>query len=230
MNATPRVAMLSGASRGIGRAIADRLLEDGWQVSAGLRDTSSMAERAGLGRFSYEAMDAASAARWVEDTAAAFGRIDALVCSAGILLPFRASDGDEGALDRMLEINVKAPLRLARAAWPHLVAAGHGRIAMIASLSGKRVTNDYAGYAMSKFALVAATHALRREGWDKGVRATAICPSFVATDMSASMGGPPPETMTQPADLARLVATVLSLPDTASVAELTVACRFEPMF
>jgi NAD(P)-dependent dehydrogenase (short-subunit alcohol dehydrogenase family) len=230
MTDAPRVAMISGASRGIGRAIAERLLEDGWHVSAGVRDMSSLPERRGLARFGYEATEAASAPRWVAGTVATFGRIDALVCSAGILLPFRASDGDEGALERMLEINVKAPLRLARAAWPHLVATGHGRIAMIASLSGKRVTNDYAGYAMSKFALVAATHALRREGWDKGVRATAICPSFVATDMSASMGGPPPETMTQPADLARLVATVLTLPETASVAELTVACRFEPMF
>lgn len=76
------------------------------------------------------------------------------------------------------------------------MACGAGRIVTIASLSGKRVTNDYAGYAMSKFALVAATHALRREGWEQNIRATAICPSFVATDMSAAMGGPPPETMT----------------------------------
>ena len=147
--------------------------------------------------------------------------------SGGLTSTRVAYAGLVGELDLYL---VEAEALLAPGAWPHLVAAGHGRIAMLASLSRKRVTNDYAGYAMSKFALVAATHALRREGWDNGVRATAICPSFVATDMSASMGGPPPKTMTRPADLARLVATVPTLPATASVAELAVACRFEPMF
>ena len=83
---------------------------------------------------------------------------------------------------------------------------------------------------MSKFALVALTHSVRRLGWDDGVRATAICPSFVATDMTEGVTALPREEMIQPADLAELVATALALPNNAVVAELLVNCRLEDMF
>ena len=74
---------------------------------------------------------------------------------------------------------------MTRQALPHLEASGSGRIVNVASLSGKRVKNDNVAYNMSKFAVVALTHAVRRLGWEKGVRATALCPSFVRTDMTA---------------------------------------------
>ena len=82
---------------------------------------------------------------------------------------------------------------------------------------------------MSKFAVVALTHAVRRLGWEKGVRATALCPSFVRTDMTAGTAHIAAELMSDPADLAELVATVLALPNTASIAELLVNCRLEDM-
>ena len=129
----------------------------------------------------------------------------------------------------MWEVNVKGPLRLIRLALPWLKKSGSGRIVNVASLSGKRVKNAYAGYAMSKFAVVALTHAVRRLGWDHGVRATAICPSFVATDMTAEVTAVPRGEMIQPADLAELVATALALPNNAVVAELLVNCRLEDM-
>jgi NAD(P)-dependent dehydrogenase (short-subunit alcohol dehydrogenase family) len=82
---------------------------------------------------------------------------------------------------------------------------------------------------MSKFAVVALTHAVRRLGWDKGVRATALCPSFVRTDMTAGATPIAAELMSDPADLAELVATVIALPNTAAIAELLVNCRLEDM-
>jgi NADP-dependent 3-hydroxy acid dehydrogenase YdfG len=100
----------------------------------------------------------------------------------------------------------------------------------LVSLSGKRIKGDNAGYAMSKFAALALSHATRRAGWDHGVRVCAVCPSFVATDMTtAARERVPGEAMIQPADLAELVATVLALPNTASVAELLVNYTFEDM-
>ena len=75
--------------------------------------------------------------------------------------------------------------------------------------------------------MVALTHQLRRDGWESGIRATAICPSFVRSDMAEGITSVPPETMTQPEDLAELVATILALPNTASVAELTVNWNYE---
>lgn len=82
---------------------------------------------------------------------------------------------------------------------------------------------------MTKFAVVAMTHGVRREGRDAGIRATVICPGYVATDMTAAETEIARHEMTQPGDLAELVRTVLCLPNNASVSELLVHCQFEPM-
>jgi NAD(P)-dependent dehydrogenase (short-subunit alcohol dehydrogenase family) len=224
-----RVVMVSGASRGIGRAVAERLAQRGFSVSAGVRRPQSLAGAEKFHVCAYDATDREAAACWVAATMMRFGRIDALVNAAGIGVQATLSDPDETALDALWNVNVKAPLRVVRAAMPHLVAAGEGRVVNVSSLSGKRVRNANLGYAMSKFALVALTHAIRREGWESGIRATAVCPSFVATDMTAKVTVWPREKMTSPNDLAVLVETMLLLPNTATVAELLVNCRLEDM-
>jgi NAD(P)-dependent dehydrogenase (short-subunit alcohol dehydrogenase family) len=224
-----RVAMISGAARGIGRAVAERLAAAGYAISAGVRDPG-VPLPAGLNAFRYEATEAGSAETWVAATLAALGRIDVLVNAAGIASPpARLLDPDEAGFDAMWAVNTKGPLRVIRAAWPHLIAAGEGRIVNIASLSGKRVKNENVGYAMSKFALVALTHAVRREGFAHGIRACALCPGFVATDMSAHVITFPRERMSSAADIAALAEAVIRLPNTASVAELLVNCQLEEM-
>jgi len=82
---------------------------------------------------------------------------------------------------------------------------------------------------MSKFAVMALTHSLRRLGWEKGIRATALCPSFVRTDMTTGSSRIAAELMSDPKDIAELVATLIALPNTAAVAELLVNCRLEDM-
>lgn len=231
-----RVIMISGANRGIGLALARCLRAKGYSLSLGARSLAaldkSVAAIVGERVLTHvlDVADKASAARWVAATAARFGRIDGLINNAGISGETGIMDDDEQALDGLWDVNVKGPLRLTRLAMPHLKAAGAGRIVNLASLSGKRVKNDHVGYAMSKFAVVALTHATRRLGWDHGVRATVVCPSFVATDMTAKYTGKvaAPD-MTQPADLAELVASVIALPNNAAVAELLVNCRLEDM-
>jgi NAD(P)-dependent dehydrogenase (short-subunit alcohol dehydrogenase family) len=221
-----RVVMVSGASRGIGAAVVQRLLADGFHVCAGTRSDLSLSH-ANLHRACYEATDAASAPAWVAATLARFGRIDAVVNAAGINPVWRLLDEDETNADAQFLVNAKAPLRVVRAAWAHLVACGHGRVVNIASLSGKRVgASDNAGYQMSKFALVGATHALRKAGFAHGIRATVLCPGYVRTDMTAGAKFPR-EAMTDAADIGALVAQLLVLPDNAVVAELLVNCRLE---
>ena len=228
-----RVILISGASRGIGRAIARALYHKGYTLSLGGRQPERLLEltrdwdAARIACHTFDAEDRATHQRWVEDTAARFGRVDGLINNAGILARVRIEDDDETALDRMWAVNVKAPLSMIRLTLPHLRRCGNGRVINIASLSGKRVPNDNVGYAMSKFALVALSHASRRLGWDDGIRCTAVCPGFVRTDMTAEVQSFPREQMTDPNDLAELVATVLALPNTASVAELLVNCRDE---
>ena len=85
-------------------------------------------------------------------------------------------------------------------------------------------------YAMSKFAALALAHAIRHAGWEEGVRSTALCPGLVATDMARGLTSLPPEAMTQPEDLARIVALLLELPNTASVAEIPVNALLEEAY
>jgi NAD(P)-dependent dehydrogenase (short-subunit alcohol dehydrogenase family) len=230
LDARGRVAMVSGASRGIGRRIAEKLRASGFLVSAGVRDPRAVTGGDGLLVSRYDAERAEDASTWVAATVEMFGRVDALVNAAGISVPrTRLDEADETGLDAMWRVNVKGPLRLIRAALPHLRASGTGRVVNIASLSGKRVANENFGYAMSKFALVALTQAVRREGWDDGVRATALCPGFVATDMTAYVTTAPREKMTDAGDIAVLAEMLLLLPNTATIGELLVNWRLEPM-
>ena len=217
-----RVIMISGASRGIGRAVAVRLRESGHRLSLGLRG-------AGESTGPLAAGDAArpeDAARWVSETVERFGRPDTLINSAGILRPFHIEDSDEGPLDEMLNINLKAPMRLIRAAMPHLRRCGQGRVINLVSMSGKRIKSQGSGYAISKFAMMALNHSIRNIGWQDGVRTTAICPGWVNTDM-ASVSSVKPEDMTQPEDLAELIDTLLRLPNTMAINEVGICCELE---
>jgi NADP-dependent 3-hydroxy acid dehydrogenase YdfG len=230
-----RVVMVSGANRGIGLAIARTLLAKGYWLSLGARDAGKLA--AALGSVddkrvlicAFDAKDVASCAAWIDATATRFGRIDGLVNNAGIIISVGLEDDDEAPYDAMWEVNVKGPLRLIRLALPYLKRSGAGRVINVASLSGKRVINENAGYAMSKHAVMALTHAVRRFGWEDGIRACAICPGLVDTDMTAGFTAVPRAAMIQPEDLAELVATALALPNNAAVAEFLVNCRYEAM-
>lgn len=222
-----RIVMVSGASRGIGRAVVDRLLSSGFRVSAGLRDASRLAESDRLMTHRYDAEDAASPIAWVNATVARWGSVDAIINAAGINPKVRVSDDGEDDLDDMWRVNVKGPLRLVRATLPHLAVCGHGRVVNLGSLAGKRVGSNV-GYAMTKFAVVALTHGIRREGRAAGIRATVICPGYVATDMTLNDDEIPRHEMSQPGDIARLVETALMLPNNASVSEMLVHCQFEP--
>jgi NAD(P)-dependent dehydrogenase (short-subunit alcohol dehydrogenase family) len=225
-----RVIMVSGVSRGIGRAVTGHLLARGYSVSAGMRDPEAFdLEGPHLMTARYDATDRASHANWLEATLDRFGRLDGLVNNAGISNRFAIDAGDEADLDALIGVNVKGPLFLTRICLPHLRASGAGRIVNVASLSGKRVRNDNIGYAMTKYALMALTHGTRRIGWEDGVRATALCPGFVATDLTAGVQTIERDAMIAPEDLAVLAETVIALPNTASVAEMLVNCRHEDM-
>lgn len=237
LDPTGRVVMVSGASRGIGRAIAERLYDKGYRLSLGVRDPEaarrSLAEDLGADTADrllcsrYLAEDRTTHETWLEATLARYGRIDALVNNAGGTVAFTIEEGEEADLDRLWAVNVKAPLFMTRLCLPHLKAAGSGRIVNVSSLSGKRVRNENVAYNMSKHALMALTHGTRRLGWDDGVRATALCPSFVRTDLTADATKVGRNEMIDPQDLAELAATVIALPNTAAVAELLVNCRLE---
>ncbi|XAH21215.1 SDR family NAD(P)-dependent oxidoreductase [Xylophilus sp. GW821-FHT01B05] len=229
-----KVAMVSGGNRGIGLAIARELLDHGWRVSIGARSsTDAFAGYAPsqLRRYHFNAQDPQSETDWVAATAADFGRIDALVHNAGILSTRSVIDADDAEVDRLLEVNVKSPLRLTRKAWPHLVAAGESKVLVMASLAAKRVrAADASLYALSKSAVLALAHGIRHCGADSRVRCTALCPGFVATDMAAALAPGQRQQVTQPQDVARIARMALELPASASVAEIPISWTVEPQY
>jgi NADP-dependent 3-hydroxy acid dehydrogenase YdfG len=228
-----RVVMISGANRGIGLATAKLLAEQGYLLSLGARNSATLAAATAslpadrVLRCTWEAGDNATSKAWVARTIEHFGRIDAVFANAGLSLAANLEDEDEAPYDQMWEVNFKGPLRLIRAALPMLRAAGSGRVITLASLSGKRLLSDSLGYPASKFAAVALTHTVRRAGWADGIRATALCPGMVDTDMVADKAVPEGAFKIEPEAIAASVAYLLSLPNNASVAELLINSRFE---
>lgn len=231
-----RVVAISGAGRGLGAAIARRLHAEGFALACGVRDPAAAASRLGLAEaprvtwHRYDAQKPETAVSWIAEAVAAHGRLDALVNNAGILKRVTFDDGSEEELDELWSVNVKGPFRAIRAALPHLRAAGHGRLVNIASTDGKRIRDASVslGYAMTKHALVAMTHAARLAGYEDGLRATALCPGAIDTDLIAGVPGvTPPAGRLKPETMAEIVSLLLRLPDQASVAELVVNTRLE---
>ncbi|OCX63794.1 hypothetical protein BFP70_11910 [Thioclava sp. SK-1] len=230
------VMMLTGGSRGIGADIARAAQKRGWHVALGLRDGTPAPAGVDMAQacsFAYDATDRAAEAAWAKAVMDQYGRIDAVVASAGLFTDQSIVTATEAEVDMLLEVNLRGPRRLAMAAWPALQACGRGRVIILGSLSGKRVASKGSAlYSVSKFAAVGLAHALRHEGWDDGIRATAICPGLVATDMgeAASRGSRAPNQMTQPQEVAHLVMEAVSLSNTTSVPELHINCRTDGIY
>ena len=230
------LAEASFTGAGIGAALTERLLAEGYQLSLGVRDPEAtrkavpgLAENAVL-IHKYNAYEPATAEDWVGATVEKYGHIDGLINNAGILHMIDFEIGDEEMLDDLWAVNVKAPFRLTRLVLPYLRKADNGRIVNIASTDAKRYRDATVsvGYAMTKHALLAMSHAAKFAGWDDGVRVTALCPGAVATELVAHIDGVVPlSDRLSPELIGRIVSFILGLPNTASVAELPVNTRLE---
>ena len=233
-NKEKKVVMISGANRGIGEVVAEKLSKEGYLLSLGIRnpgmlpDSLSSLPEAQLLCNAYDAKIPQSAKSWIDGTIEYFGRIDVLINNAGILHSIGLEDDSEELLDEMWEVNAKAPLRLTRLAFPYLRKSGSGRIIDIISMSGKRIKGNWVGYSMSKYAALAASHTARLQGWEDGIRVTAICPGYLKSEMTAIHApNVNQEIMSRPKDLARIVSTLLLLPNESHVPEVLMNCVFE---
>ena len=230
-----RVILISGASSGIGLATAKYLLNEGYTLSLGVRNIEKTKEL--LSKFKsknyivnkFEATELKTIDSWVENTVNKYGKIDGLVNNAGILKIISFDEGEIEDLNELWQVNLVAPFYLTKLCLPHIKKTKNGRIINIASTDGKRYRESVSvGYSMVKHALVSMSHATRIEGWDDGVRVTALCPGAVETNL---LNGIPGVTSSKdrlkPETIAYAVAYILSLPNTASVSELPMNTRLE---
>ena len=184
-----RVAIVTGAGRGIGLAIADRLVKDGLRVALLDRDEAAARAAAGsLGEgaraFTCDVADSASVEATVAAVADAWGRLDVLVNNAGIVGPnkplIEVAD-DEWA--RVLAINLSGVFYCCRAAVPRMLAGDWGRIVNIASIAGKEGNPNLAGYSATKAAVIGLTKSLGKELATTAVRVNAIAPAVIETEI-----------------------------------------------
>jgi 3-hydroxybutyrate dehydrogenase len=191
MQLTNRVALITGAGRGIGRAIALRLAEEGAAVALLARSTRDLEDVAnaiasGGGRAIIAAADVTdepSVQSAVERVGAELGPIDVLVNSAGI---YRVARFWEQSLDdwkRVFDVNVHGAFIVTKAVVPQMIARRYGRVINLASTAGKWGTAEQAAYNASKHALLGMTRCLALETAQFGVRVNAICPSYVDSPM-----------------------------------------------
>jgi NAD(P)-dependent dehydrogenase (short-subunit alcohol dehydrogenase family) len=206
-----RVALVSGANRGIGREIARRLSEQhGFLVLAGARDPAEVDLDGAVVPVRLDIADPASVEAARRRVATDPGRLDVLVNNAGVGGPgASAADVDQGEAHRVLETNLFGAWRLAQATLPLLRASHDARIVNISSGMGQlaEMGGGYAAYRISKAALNALTRALSAD--EPGIRVNSICPGWVRTDMG---GAGATRSVEKGADTAVWLATADSVP------------------
>ncbi|MDX6721848.1 MAG: 3-hydroxybutyrate dehydrogenase [Solirubrobacteraceae bacterium] len=175
-----RTALVTGAASGIGRAIAQRLIDDGWQVLSVDLDPPEDIPGA---PFAADLTTRDGNRSAVDAAVQRFGRLDAVVPNAGFQHVSPVADFPEERWDALLAILLTSPFLLAKYAWPALVESGDGRICVIASVHGQVASPFKAGYVSAKHGVLGLVKTLALEGAEHGVLATAVCPGFVRTPL-----------------------------------------------
>ncbi len=212
-----KVALVTGGSRGIGRAIAHRLAALGASVAicgrdrAALEESAASLEKLGVRCFSAiaDVTNAAQVTDLVTKTESALGPISILVNNAGMGLFGPAQEKTEAEWDRVLDTNLKSVFLVSRAVAPSMIRRGSGDIINISSLAGK---NTFAGggiYCASKWGLMGLSGCMMEDLRAHGIRVSVICPGSVATEFSGSRPKDPSKTLS-PEDVAHAVEAIVT--------------------
>ena len=183
-----KVALITGAGSGIGRATAERFAEEGARVvAADLKAETAQATADAIGGdavgVGIDVTDRASIAAVVEEAVGRCGGLDVLVCNAGVTIVGSVLDLTEEQWDRELDTNLKSVYLCAKEAWPHLEARGGGSILSTASMAGQWAIPADAAYCASKAGLIMLTKCMALDGAKANIRANCVCPGFTNTPM-----------------------------------------------
>lgn len=231
-----RVALVTGASSGIGRAVASMLVDSGAHVAVGARRRDRLDALAGdVGQqilaLELDVTDPDSVKRAIDDTVEHFGRLDILVNNAGVMLSGLIAGADINEWTRMVNTNLLGSMYAVHAALPHLVASG-GAVVQVSSTSARSASLGSGVYAATKSGISAFSESLRQEVTEQGVRVIVIQPGFVTTELVDHITDPTMRARAasiaasmrtlQPDDVANAVRWALGQPDHVAVNEILV--------
>lgn len=235
-NSPQPVALVTGASRGIGAAVARMLGKKGYNLILTARTIDALETLAEEIRGQSpqvqvlvkpaDVTDTPALERLVEESVAAMGRIDVLINNAGIAYKIGLlQEMSMEDIDRTLDVNLKAPIHLMKYVLPHMVGQQSGTIININSVAGKTAYPYWAVYDASKFGLHAMTQAVGEEQRSNNIRVVGIYPGAVATDIWDTVdleSAPNRGNMLQPTDVAQTISYILDQPMSVYIPEVMV--------
>ncbi|EPC04352.1 3-hydroxybutyrate dehydrogenase [Litchfieldella anticariensis FP35 = DSM 16096] len=184
-SATPRVALVTGTTSGIGEAVVKHFCQQGHQVLAVdfNPDGEAKADAAGAAFFQADLTEADACRAAVGEAIKRFGHLDILINNAGIQHVANIEEFPESKWRQILDLMLTAPFLLTQAAWPHMRKAGWGRIVNIASVHAQVASPGKAAYISAKHGMIGLTKTAALEGGAHGITANAICPAYVKTPL-----------------------------------------------
>lgn len=224
-----RVCLVTGASSGIGRALALRLAEEGADLVLTARREEALHRVAALVQqrlpqsrplvIPADLRDPAAIERLAREAQETLGPVDVLINNAGIGYFGSATELEFEHLEELWQVNVRAPILLTRAILPAMLRRQSGTLLYVASLAGKYGVKGGSAYAATKFALRGFAESLFQEVRHANIRVIVLCPGSTATDFGGAAGARR-EGILQPEDVAEVAVSVLLLPLTATVSEV----------
>lgn len=231
---TGKIAVVTGAGRGIGRAIAVELVRIGARVVVASRSLSELEETARLaGSAIVVATDVRrkdEIQRLLERAASQLGPVDILVNAAGIGVAGSVVDFADSDYDAVLDTNLKSIFLASRHVLPSMIERGTGHIINIASIAGKVGSANLAVYCASKFGVVGFTQALAEEVRQHGIRVSVICPGSTDTSFLGSSGkaSKSRERMLSPSDIAHAVKMLVTQEANSFISEVIIRPTMKP--
>lgn len=228
-----QVAIVTGAGRGIGRAVAVELGNLGMRVALAARTTSELDRTArsmeGARAIPTDVRDPTAVGNLVEGALRELGPVDVLVNAAGVYHYGPVIDTGDDDFDRVLETNLKGIFSTCRCVLPHMIERNRGHIINIASIAGKVGSARRAVYCASKFGVVGFSQALAEEVREEGIRVSVICPGSTDTRFSLTeTKGKSRERMLRPADVAHAVRMLLGQASNSFISEIVMRPTRKP--
>lgn len=231
-----RTALVTGASSGIGAAIVERLRREDIEVHAVARSKEGLqrlAERTGCIPHAIDVTDRPALAKLTEEI-----EFDILVNNAGVDRPKKFLEAEEGDIDLLIDVNLRAVLHLCRMVVPSMVARDRGHVINISSIAGNYNFGGNSIYHASKAGVAMLSNQLRLDAYGKRVRVTEICPGRVATDIFNHVHGNDPSIrerfidgfeLPQPSDIADAIAFAIAAPVAMNIGHMEITPTLQVM-